>query len=108
VENLQSQLTVQRKMLTTEENFRERVEADYRQLQEEKRTLMVNVMRLEASLREKDRELSIFGKKITLLENANSDLLAKVLQLKYSPGRQHGAVPKSNSIEGVLTDLGTV
>jgi len=41
VENLQSQLTVQRKMLTTEENFRERVEADYRQLQEEKRTLMV-------------------------------------------------------------------
>lgn len=41
VENLQSQLMVQRKMLTTEENFRERVEADYRQLQEEKRTLMV-------------------------------------------------------------------
>jgi hypothetical protein len=28
-------------MLTAEENFRERVEADYRQLQEEKRTLMV-------------------------------------------------------------------
>jgi chromosome segregation ATPase len=108
VENLQSQLTVQRKMLTTEENFRERVEADYRQLQEEKRTLMVNVMRLEASVREKDRELSVLEKKITLLENANSDLLAKVLQLKYSSGRQHGAVPKSNSIEGVLTDLGTV
>ncbi|PNF31521.1 hypothetical protein B7P43_G00802, partial [Cryptotermes secundus] len=41
VENLQSQLTVQRKMLATEENFRERVEADYRQLQEEKRTLVV-------------------------------------------------------------------
>jgi hypothetical protein len=28
-------------MLTTEENFRERVEADYRQLQEEKRALLV-------------------------------------------------------------------
>lgn len=67
-----------------------------------------SVMHLEASVREKDRELSILGKKITLLENANSDLLAKVLQLKYASGRQHGAVPKSNSIEGVLTDLGTV
>lgn len=71
-------------------------------------TFLPSVMRLEASLREKDRELSILGKKMTLLENANSDLLAKVLQLKYSSGRQHGAVPKSNSIEGVLTDLGTV
>jgi hypothetical protein len=71
-------------------------------------TFLPSVMRLEASVREKDRELSILGKKITLLENANSDLLAKVLQLKYSSGRQHGAVPKSNSIEGVLTDLGTV
>ncbi|KAJ4431500.1 hypothetical protein ANN_20098 [Periplaneta americana] len=112
VENLQSQLTVQRKMLTTEENFRERIEADYRKLQEEKRTLMVNVMQLETTMREKDRELSILGKKITLLENANSDLLAKVLQLKYASGRHHlkgiGAVTKSNSIEGVLTDLGRV
>ncbi|PSN39069.1 hypothetical protein C0J52_10089 [Blattella germanica] len=101
VENLQSQLAVQRKMLSTEENFRERVEADYR-----------HVMQLEATLREKDRELSVLGKKITLLENANSDLLAKVLQLKYASGRHHskhvGAVPKSNSIEGVLTDLGRV
>ncbi|KAJ9592827.1 hypothetical protein L9F63_015518 [Diploptera punctata] len=112
VENLQSQLAVQRKMLTTEENFRERIEADYRQLQEEKRTMLVNVMHLEATLREKDRELSVLAKKIALLENANSDLLAKVLQLKYASGRHHakhvGAVPKSNSIEGVLTDLGRV
>jgi hypothetical protein len=67
-----------------------------------------SAMRLEASMREKDRELSVLGKKVALLENANSDLLAKVLQLKYASGRQHGAVPKSNSIEGVLTDLGTV
>ncbi|KDR08651.1 hypothetical protein L798_01553 [Zootermopsis nevadensis] len=108
VENLQSQLTVQKKMLITEENFRERVEADYRQVQEEKRTLLVNLMRSEASMREKNRELSILGKKITLLENANSDLLTKVLQLKYASGRQHGAVPKSNSIEGVLTDFGAL
>jgi hypothetical protein len=71
-------------------------------------TLFPSVMRLEASMREKDRELSVLGKKITLLENANSDLLAKVLQLKYSSARQYGAVPKSNSIEGILTDLGTV
>jgi hypothetical protein len=73
--------------------------------------MFFSVMQLEATLREKDRELSVLGKKIALLENANSDLLAKVLQLKYASGRhaKHvGAVPKSNSMEGVLTDLGRV
>lgn len=112
VENLQQQLAVQKKMLSAEEGFRERVETDYRQLQEEKRTLMVSVMQLESSLREKERELTILGKKIMLLENANSDLLAKVLQLKYSSvkhiGKNSGAIPKSNSVEGVLMDLGSV
>lgn len=76
---------------------------------------MVSVMHLEGTMREKERELSIFGKKITLLENTNSDLLAKVLHLKYtsSPslryqGKHAGAIPKSKSIEGILTDLGAV
>lgn len=73
-----------------------------------KNKFISSLMRSEASMREKDRELSILGKKIMLLENANSDLLTKVLQLKYASGRQHGAVPKSNSIEGVLTDFGAL
>ncbi|XP_067002590.2 golgin subfamily A member 3 [Anabrus simplex] len=113
IENLQTQLGVQRKMLSSEEKLRERVEADYRQLQEEKRALMVSVMHQESSMREKEREISVLGKKITLLENANSDLLAKVLQLKYTSSVRHGmknagAIPKSNSVEGVLMDLGSV
>nr|CAD7263280.1 unnamed protein product [Timema shepardi] len=105
VDSLQSQLGVQRKMLIAEESFRERVEADYRQLQEEKRGLM-----LESRVREKERELSVLGRKIILLENNNSDLLAKVLQLKYTSSRHpvKNLVPKSNSVEGILTDLGTV
>ncbi|GLG97181.1 intracellular protein transport protein USO1-like [Gryllus bimaculatus] len=112
VDNLQQQLSVQKKMLTSEECFRERIETDYRHLQEEKRTLMVSVMQLEASVRDKEREITVLGKKITLLENANSDLLAKVLQLKYTSVRHSnknsGAIPKSNSVEGVLMDLGSV
>ncbi|XP_063231576.1 golgin subfamily A member 4-like [Bacillus rossius redtenbacheri] len=111
VDSLQSQLSVQRKVLMAEESFRERVETDYRQLQEEKRTLMVSVMQLESSLREKERELTVLARKIALLETANSDLLAKVLQLKYAAGGRRSkaaAVPKSNSAEGILTDLGTV
>ncbi|XP_049776855.1 MAP7 domain-containing protein 1-like isoform X2 [Schistocerca gregaria] len=112
VENLQSQLSVQKKMLSTEESLRSRVETDYRQIQEEKRALMVNAMHLETAMREKEREITALGKKILLLENANSDLLAKVLQLKYSTVRQipknQSAMPKSNSVEGVLMDLGSV
>lgn len=69
-------------------------------------------MHLDTSMREKEREISVLGKKITLLENANSDLLAKVLQLKYSttknPVKNSSVIPKSNSIEGVLMDLGSV
>nr|CAD7199629.1 unnamed protein product [Timema douglasi] len=110
VDSLQSQLGVQRKMLIAEESFRERVEADYRQLQEEKRGLMVSLLQLESRVREKERELSVLGRKIILLENNNSDLLAKVLQLKYTSSRHpvKNLVPKSNSVEGILTDLGTV
>lgn len=67
-------------------------------------------MHLEASLREKELEITVLGKKITLLENANSDLLAKVLQMKYLGNRSKyaGVIHKSNSVEGVLMDLGTV
>lgn len=62
-------------------------------------------MSLENSLREKDRELSVLQKKMSMLENANADLLARVLQLKYShPSRSRSLT----RVEGVLTDLGAV
>lgn len=41
IEALESQLMLQKKALLGEEVFRKRVEADYRRLQEEKRTLVV-------------------------------------------------------------------
>ncbi|XP_046385752.1 uncharacterized protein LOC124155731 isoform X2 [Ischnura elegans] len=98
VESLQSRLTVQRKAQRGEEALRRRVEADHRRLQEEKRKLLVSALNLECVVRDKEREVYVLQRKVRMLENANSDFLAKVLQLKYTsrqPGGSLGTPPLS-------------
>lgn len=56
-------------------------------------------------MREKQRELSVVLKKVAMLEKSNSELLARVLHVKYAhPSRSRSLT----RMEGVLTDLGAV
>ncbi|XP_075221430.1 uncharacterized protein LOC142324489 isoform X2 [Lycorma delicatula] len=103
VETLQAQLSVQRQRLRAEEMFRRQVEADYRRLQEEKRTIAARLLTAENQQREESRELAIVQKKVALLDSANSELLAKLLRLKYKE-----ALPKSTTCDNMLTHIGTV
>ncbi|KAF4517370.1 hypothetical protein B566_EDAN013632 [Ephemera danica] len=84
VDALQARLAVQKKALRGEEAFRRRVEADYRRLQDDKRKLVVSVMAGENMSRDKEQEAGLLHKKVAMLERANSELLGRVLQLKYS------------------------
>lgn len=64
-----------------------------------------SLMTQENTMREKQRQLSVVLKKVTMLEKSNSELLARVLQVKYShPSRSRSLT----RMEGVLTDLGAV
>lgn len=105
IESLESQLALQKKALLGEEVFRKRVEADYRRLQEEKRTLVVSVLNAESTLRAKERDILALKKKEEFLENTTADLLARVLTLKYtrsSPeklsGKNLGVIQSSKTV----------
>lgn len=104
IEALESQLTLQKKALLGEEVFRKRVEADYRRLQEEKRSLVVSVLNAESALRAKEREITAMKKKEEFLENTTADLMARVLTLKYakgSPDRSSGAIQSSKTVPNI-------
>lgn len=111
VESLQSRLAVQRKAQRGEEALRRRVEADHRRLQEEKRKLLVSALNLECVVRDKEREVYILQRKVRMLENANSDFLAKVLQLKYTSRQPGGSLatpplsPATTPTEEVKCDI---
>ncbi|XP_065216084.1 uncharacterized protein LOC135842515 isoform X2 [Planococcus citri] len=83
IQTLQVQLSVQRQRLRAEEIFRKQIEADLRKIQDEKRNIIVRLMNSEMEQKETNREIVILQKKIAMLDSANSDLLAKLLQLKY-------------------------
>ncbi|XP_075221431.1 uncharacterized protein LOC142324489 isoform X3 [Lycorma delicatula] len=71
-----------------------------------KRKFQVEELRLltaENQQREESRELAIVQKKVALLDSANSELLAKLLRLKYKE-----ALPKSTTCDNMLTHIGTV
>ncbi|KAL0270421.1 UNVERIFIED_CONTAM: hypothetical protein PYX00_007835 [Menopon gallinae] len=105
IQSLQAQLTNQKQILRGEEGLRKRIESDYRKSLDEKRSLMVSLMGVENSTREKDRELSVLQKKLSMLESANSDLRARFLQMKYAhPSRSRSLT----RVEGVITNLGPV
>ncbi|XP_022193441.2 myosin-7B isoform X1 [Nilaparvata lugens] len=103
VETLQAQLSVQRQRLRAEEMFRRQVEGDYRRLQDEKRTIAARLLTAENQQREDARELAIVQKKVALLDSANSELLAKLLRLKYKE-----ALPKSTTCDNMLTHIGAI
>ncbi|KAK6635596.1 hypothetical protein RUM44_000850 [Polyplax serrata] len=105
IQSLQSQVTNQKLVLRGEESLRKKIENDYRKSLNEKRSLLVNMMSLENSIRDKDREVSVLQKKVSMLENSNKDLLVRLLQVKYThPSRSRSLT----RVEGVLTDLGPV
>uniref|UniRef100_A0A8D8Y6J0 Uncharacterized protein n=1 Tax=Cacopsylla melanoneura TaxID=428564 RepID=A0A8D8Y6J0_9HEMI len=107
IETLQSQLSVQRQRLRAEEMFRKQVETDYRRLQEEKRAIAARLLNTEMDQREMQRELSILQKKIGLLDNTNSELLARLLRLKYRDNGSSGGpssalgIPKSTTCDNM-------
>ncbi|XP_017299202.1 intracellular protein transport protein USO1-like [Diaphorina citri] len=111
IETLQSQLSVQRQRLRAEEMFRKQVETDYRRLQEEKRAIASRLLNTEMDQREMQRELSILQKKISLLDNTNSELLARLLRLKYRDGLGVSSagnstamgIPKSTTCDNVTS-----
>lgn len=108
IETLQSQLSVQRQRLRAEEMFRKQVETDYRRLQEEKRAIASRLLNTEMDQREMQRELSILQKKISLLDNTNSELLARLLRLKYRDGTPstttgNSGIPKSTTCDNMTS-----
>ncbi|EEB18488.1 DNA double-strand break repair Rad50 ATPase, putative [Pediculus humanus corporis] len=105
IQSLQSQLTNQKLVLRGEEGLRKKIENDYRKSLDEKRSLLVNMMSLENSIRDKTREISILQKKISMLESTNKDLMTRLLQVKYSHPCRSRSLTR---VEGVLTDLGSV
>ncbi|KAI5706753.1 hypothetical protein M8J75_011011 [Diaphorina citri] len=102
---------VQRQRLRAEEMFRKQVETDYRRLQEEKRAIASRLLNTEMDQREMQRELSILQKKISLLDNTNSELLARLLRLKYRDGLGVSSagnstamgIPKSTTCDNVTS-----
>lgn len=84
IQTLQSQLSVQRQRLRAEEMFRKQVECDLRKVQEEKRDVCKRLLNAEMEQKESVREANILQKKICMLDTANSDLLAKLLRMKYT------------------------
>ncbi|KAK9497927.1 hypothetical protein O3M35_003825 [Rhynocoris fuscipes] len=99
-ETLQTQLSVQRQRLRAEEIFRKQVEADYRRLQEEKRTIAARLLSAESHQREEARELAIVQRKMVLLDTANSELVAQLLKLKYKTN-----MTKSTTCDNMLSSL---
>ncbi|XP_073990875.1 uncharacterized protein isoform X3 [Rhodnius prolixus] len=99
-ETLQTQLSVQRQRLRAEEIFRKQVEADYRRLQEEKRTIAARLLNTESHQREEARELAIVQRKMALLDTANSELVAQLLKLKYKTN-----MTKSTTCDNMLSSL---
>ncbi|XP_016659843.1 uncharacterized protein LOC100166049 isoform X2 [Acyrthosiphon pisum] len=101
MESLKTQLSIQKRRLKTEEEFRKQVETDYRCLQEEKRNIDFRIAMSENELRNMARHLSVLHKKVAMLESANSDLLSKHLQLVYKNAR----IPKSTTCDCILTAM---
>ncbi|BES91459.1 Hypothetical protein NTJ_04266 [Nesidiocoris tenuis] len=99
-EALQTQLSVQRQRLRAEEIFRKQVEADYRRLQEDKRSIAARLLSAESLQREEARELSIVQRKMALLDSANSELVAQLLKLKYKTN-----LTKSTTCDNMLSSL---
>uniref|UniRef100_A0A146LWF7 Uncharacterized protein n=2 Tax=Lygus hesperus TaxID=30085 RepID=A0A146LWF7_LYGHE len=99
-ETLQTQLSVQRQRLRAEEIFRKQVEADYRRLQEDRRSIAARLLSAESYQREEARELSIVQRKMALLDSANSELVAQLLKLKYKTN-----LTKSTTCDNMLSSL---
>ncbi|XP_014247297.1 forkhead-associated domain-containing protein 1-like isoform X1 [Cimex lectularius] len=99
-EGLQTQLSIQRQRLRAEEIFRKQVEADYRRLQEEKRSIAARLLSAESQQRDEMRELAIVQRKMALLDSANSELIAQLLKLKYKPN-----LTKSTTCDNMLSSL---
>ncbi|CAB3387162.1 Hypothetical predicted protein [Cloeon dipterum] len=97
VDALQARLAMQKKTLRSEEAFRRRVEADYRRLQDDKRKLVVNMMASENTSRDREQEVTLLNKKIGMLERANSELLSRVLDLKYAARHSSNSPHKTPS-----------
>ncbi|XP_060839375.1 uncharacterized protein LOC132920745 isoform X2 [Rhopalosiphum padi] len=101
MESLKTQLSIQKRRLKTEEEFRKQVETDYRLLQEEKRNIDFRIAMSENELRNMARHLSVLHKKVAMLESANADLLSKHLQLVY----KNSHIPKSTTCDCILTAM---
>ncbi|XP_014294714.1 tropomyosin isoform X2 [Halyomorpha halys] len=100
VETLQTQLSIQRQRLRAEELFRKQIEADYRRLQEERRSISSRLLNAETHQREEGRELAILQRKVVLLDNANSELVAQLMKLKYKSN-----LTKSTTCDDMLSSL---
>lgn len=83
IESLQVQLSVQRQRLRAEEIFRKQIESNLCKLQDEKRSIIVRLQNSELEQKENNREMHILQKKISVLDAANSELLAQLFKLKY-------------------------